>query len=63
MLEAGLDREAQGGLELYEVMRKKLNEMIREIAAIAELQKIYQSDAFAKATVEAGKGSCKAPSI
>ena len=29
---------------------------MREIAAIAELQKIHQSDAFAKATVEAGKG-------
>jgi hypothetical protein len=40
----------------------RLRRLIREIAAIAELQKIHQSDAFAKATVEAGKGSCKAPS-
>ena len=34
----------------------RLRRLIREIAAIAELQKIHQSDAFAKATVEAGKG-------
>jgi hypothetical protein len=34
----------------------RLRRLIREIAAIAELQKIRQSDAFAKATVEAGKG-------
>jgi len=34
----------------------RLRQLIREIAAIAELQKIHQSDAFAKATVEAGKG-------
>jgi len=36
-----------------------LRRLIREIAAIAELQKIHQSDAFAKATVEAGKGVVK----
>jgi len=34
----------------------RLRRLIREIAAIAEVQKIHQSDAFAKATVEAGKG-------
>src|SRR6516225_2768283 len=34
----------------------RLRRLIREIAAIAELQKIHQSDAFAQATVEAGKG-------
>ena len=34
----------------------RLRRLIHEIAAIAELQKIHQSDAFAKATVEAGKG-------
>jgi hypothetical protein len=34
----------------------RLRRLIREIAAIAELEKIRQSDAFAKATVEAGKG-------
>lgn len=34
----------------------RLRRLVREIAAIAELQKIHQSDAFAKATVEAGKG-------
>src|SRR6516225_12382311 len=34
----------------------RVRRLIREIAAIAELQKIHQSDAFAKATVEAGKG-------
>jgi hypothetical protein len=34
----------------------RLRRLIREIAAIAELQKIHQSGAFAKATVEAGKG-------
>ena len=34
----------------------RLRRLIREIAALAELQKIRQSDAFAKATVEAGKG-------
>ena len=34
----------------------RLRRLIREIAAIAELQRIHQSDAFAKATVEAGKG-------
>jgi len=34
----------------------RLRRLIREIAAIAEFQKIHQSDAFAKATVEAGKG-------
>jgi len=34
----------------------RLRRLIREIAAIAELQKIHQSDAFAKATIEAGKG-------
>ena len=34
----------------------RLRRLIREIAAIAELQKIHQSDAFAEATVEAGKG-------
>ena len=37
----------------------RLRRLIREIAAIAELQKIHQSDAFAKATVEAGKGVVK----
>jgi hypothetical protein len=35
----------------------RLRRLVREIAAIAELQKIHQSDAFAKATVEAGKGA------
>jgi hypothetical protein len=34
----------------------RLRRLVREIAAIAELQKIHQSDAFAKATVEAGRG-------
>jgi len=34
----------------------RLRRLIREIAAIAELQKIHQSDAFAKATLDAGKG-------
>ena len=34
----------------------RLRRLVREIAAIAELQKIHQSDAFAEATVEAGKG-------
>jgi hypothetical protein len=34
----------------------RLRRLIREIAAIAELRKIRQSDAFAKATVDAGKG-------
>jgi hypothetical protein len=34
----------------------RLRRLIREITAIAELDKIHQSDAFAKATVEAGKG-------
>jgi hypothetical protein len=34
----------------------RLRRLVREIAAIAELQKIHQSDAFAKATIEAGKG-------
>jgi hypothetical protein len=34
----------------------RLRRLIREIAAIAELEKFHQSDAFAKATVEAGKG-------
>jgi hypothetical protein len=34
----------------------RLRRLVREIAAIAELQKIRKSDAFAKATVEAGKG-------
>ena len=34
----------------------RLRRLIREIAAIAELKKIHESDAFAKATVEAGKG-------
>src|SRR5215831_10753290 len=33
-----------------------LRRLVREIAAIAELQKIHQSDAFAKATIDAGKG-------
>jgi hypothetical protein len=37
----------------------RLRRLIREIAAIAELQKIHQSDAFAKATFEAGKGVVK----
>src|SRR6516162_2757002 len=37
----------------------RLRRLIREIAAIAELQKIHQSDAFAQATVEAGKGVVK----
>jgi len=37
----------------------RLRRLIREIAAIAELQKIHRSDAFAKATVEAGKGVVK----
>lgn len=34
----------------------RLRRLVREMAAIAELEKIHQSDAFAKATVEAGKG-------
>jgi hypothetical protein len=34
----------------------RLCRLVREIAAIAELQKIHQSDAFSKATVDAGKG-------
>ena len=34
----------------------RLRRLVREIGAIAELQKIHQSDAFAEATVEAGKG-------
>src|SRR5271165_3458743 len=34
----------------------QLRRLVREIAAIAELKKIHQSDAFAKATVAAGKG-------
>ena len=34
----------------------RLRRLVREIAAITELQKIHQSDAFAQATVEAGKG-------
>jgi hypothetical protein len=34
----------------------RLRRLIREIAAIAELEKIHQSDAFAQATVQAGKG-------
>lgn len=34
----------------------RLRRLIREIAAIAELQKIHQSDAFADAAVAAGKG-------
>jgi len=34
----------------------RLRRLVREIAAIAALQKIHQSDAFAKATVDAGKG-------
>jgi hypothetical protein len=34
----------------------RLRRLVREIAAIAELKKIHQSEAFAKATVEAGKG-------
>ncbi|HTD54429.1 MAG TPA: hypothetical protein VK670_03545 [Silvibacterium sp.] len=34
----------------------RLRRLIREIAAIAELQKIHQSDAFTRATVAAGKG-------
>ena len=34
----------------------RLRRLVREIAAIAELQKVHQSDAFATATVEAGKG-------
>jgi len=34
----------------------RLRRLIREIAAIAELKKVHQSDAFAKATVDAGKG-------
>jgi hypothetical protein len=34
----------------------RLRRLIREIAAIAELQKIHQSDAFANAAVAAGKG-------
>jgi hypothetical protein len=37
----------------------RLRRLVREIAAIAELQKIHQSDAFAEATVEAGKGVIK----
>src|SRR5271166_2543805 len=34
----------------------RLRRLVREIAAIAELKKIRQTDAFAKATVAAGKG-------
>jgi hypothetical protein len=34
----------------------RLRRLAREITAIAKLEKIHQSDAFAKATVEAGKG-------
>jgi hypothetical protein len=34
----------------------RLRRLLREIAAIAELQKIHQRDAFAEATVAAGKG-------
>ena len=34
----------------------RLRRLIREITAIAELKKIRESDAFAKATIEAGKG-------
>src|SRR5215813_6980849 len=34
----------------------RLRRLVREIAAIAELKKVHESDAFAKATVEAGKG-------
>ena len=34
----------------------RLRRLVREIGSIAELKKIRQSDAFAKATVEAGKG-------
>jgi hypothetical protein len=34
----------------------RLRRLVREIAAIAELQKIHQSDAFTQATVAAGKG-------
>jgi hypothetical protein len=34
----------------------RFRRLVREIAAIAELQQIHQSDAFAKATVAAGKG-------
>ena len=34
----------------------QLRRLVREIAAIAQLKKVHQSDAFAKATVEAGKG-------
>lgn len=34
----------------------RLRRLVREIAAIAVLQKIHQSDAFAQATVNAGKG-------
>jgi hypothetical protein len=34
----------------------RLRRLVREIAAITELWKIHQSDAFAKATVEAGRG-------
>jgi hypothetical protein len=40
----------------------RLRRLIREIAAIAELERIHQSDAFAKATVEAGKGLVQGPS-
>jgi hypothetical protein len=40
----------------------RLRRLIREIAAIAELERIDQSDAFAKATVEAGKGLVQGPS-
>jgi hypothetical protein len=35
----------------------RLRRLVREIAAISELKKIRQSDAFAKATVDAGKGA------
>jgi hypothetical protein len=34
----------------------RLRRLVREISAIAALQKIHQSDAFAQATVNAGKG-------
>ena len=34
----------------------RLRRLVREIAAIAALKNIHESDAFAKATVEAGKG-------
>jgi len=34
----------------------RLRRLVRELAAIAELKVIHESNAFAKATVEAGKG-------